>query len=224
MSTYVFSATQLNSYLYYRANAETALAHEKYVSELTRGFAPNEAMRAGTAFHDLMEAWAEGCTDDRVGYDDAGNSYLFYFSTCYDGFDFEMPDDVEYRRMMQIDDDLILSGKYDARVGNKIIDYKTSSKAPVLSRHADSIQWKVYLTLIPFCNCFEYQCVTIKKARCLNRDEDQAHYAYYQVMRQQSLLLYSYPGMHTEVFRTARSLKRFCVQHGITPEMLPRRI
>ena len=224
MSEYVFSATQLNSYQYYRANCDSQDAHDRYVREMTSGFSPNEAMRAGTAFHDLMERWAEGDTNERIGYDDEGESFLFYFSMCHAGFQFEMPDDVEYRRMLQIDDDLILSGKYDARVGNKVIDYKTSAKAPVLTRHAESIQWRTYLTLMQTCNAFEYMCVTIKKARCLNRDEDQAHYAYYQVMRQQSLVLYSYPGMHDEVFRVARSLKRFCEANGITPDMLPRRI
>lgn len=152
---------------------------------------PSEAMKAGTAFHKVLETAEPG--DHGIV---TANGYTFHL---IDG-QIELPPVRELRAYGSYGG-LNVTGQVDGLHGRIVIDHKTTSRCDV-ERYLGGCQWKFYLDLFG-ANVFRWNIFEIKE---LGPQE-------YRVSEPQVLTAYRYPEMHGHCVDLAAEYLDFAQRH-----------
>ena len=134
------SVTDIDSYCYWRSSEYDF----DLLARLRKEEPPNEAMRAGSAFHKALENGREG----KVDYLEA-DGYRFILPLGMD-ISIALPTIRELKVEREIPVQgltVTLVGKVDAMFGTTIYDHKTAGKfdADKIEQFSDSYQWRMYL-------------------------------------------------------------------------------
>jgi len=180
MKTCRISASDLDQMVWYYRMLN--MSTDDLCQRLLHKAEPNEKMRVGTLWHEVLE----NSTGDIDEIDHGG----YHFKVLADAH-ITLPKLKEDKSTIdyQIGDVLVtLVGKVDAIDCFKIIDHKATFKAPNLDTYMESYQWKAYLEIFKH-NVFEYiayQCkIKGKTVSIVNVDK---------------LKMYRYPGMKMDLF------------------------
>jgi hypothetical protein len=187
------SVTDLDSYLYWLDSEDMELSE---LLERLRGQSEQTPqMRAGSAFHKLLEEASAG---------ELSRSEM-------DGFEFHFAIDQEMalpeirelkgeRQLMTPSGPVTLVGKVDGLTGISVRDYKLTERFDV-ERYADSFQWRSYLTM------FSAQVFIYDVFVCRYDGPLVVIYDYHQ------LRLNAYPGMADDVYQKVCGLAEIVAKH-----------
>ena len=185
---------------------------EKLLHELKNGVPENDAMLIGTLGHKVLETSIVG--DEHLYVTDDENKLGLYFGEVELTAPFYLLKERRMFKTYQIGDtDFILTGQYDAKWNNRIIDYKFSASGDFETKYMDSFQWRAYLDLEGHADEFEYSVFETKwmspnrrvgpKPSELGLNED---YQNYTVAGHESYVCHRYPDLaqhvrnHVEAF------------------------
>lgn len=166
---------------------------------------PTHAQLLGTAFHAALEG--EGDLVEAEG----GLSYYASGGYCFDaetvnwartGLEGALPE-VLGSRVLTVDGrEILIGGRADYLMGNRLWDIKTSEKPIAPEKPADSMQWRCYYLI--------YGTSRINYRHCWLEDRDGIH-----VVRDwHDVPLYPYPGIHRDVEQCVRGLLSFADARG----------
>lgn len=187
------SVTDLDSYLYWLDSEDMDLSE---LLDRLRGQAePTPQMRAGSAFHKLLEEANAG---------ELSRSEI-------DGFEFHFGIDQEMalpairelkgeRQFLTPSGPVTLVGKVDGLTGISVRDYKLTERFDV-ERYADSYQWRSYLTM------FSAQVFIYDVFVCRYDEHRVVIYDYHQ------LQLHAYPSMAADVHQKVCGLAEIVAKH-----------
>lgn len=198
------SATELEQYRYYLYN--DWLDFPTLVDRLRGVRDETIEMRAGTAFHALLEDASEGREIDHVERDG------FYFRLNLDS-SLSLPPmrEIKTEREYTIGGEtVVLVSMADAILGRKVWDHKLTGDFDA-ENYIDSMQWRTYLTLFDadefVYNVFEGGEARKTKANALLPgivwDVDSLH----------QLTMRRYPGMEDDVLRMLTEFTKFVRQY-----------
>lgn len=184
---------------------EFEVSTEEFVSQLKREAEANDAMRAGTAFHSLMERAVEG-----VEYGDLEGIEVDGFRFYFDGdFSVPLPALREHETEPMVFDTpsgpVSLQGRVDARNSFTVTDYKLTGRFDA-ERYGRSLQWRAYL-LLTGCRRFRYLAFENKR-----KGSD------VWISDIHALDFWAYPKMWDDVERRVYELAEFIAAH--VPEMV----
>lgn len=132
------SATQIDAYLRWRANEDAPL--EEIRDYLLRKTPPTDAMRAGSAFHKVLEHSTYGEIEE-------AEQDGFVFDLTELDCVFELPEVRELKMeclTVLAGFPVTVVGVVDAQHGRGVYDHKLTSRFDA-ERYADSYQWRCYL-------------------------------------------------------------------------------
>lgn len=129
------SVTMLDTYRYGMQNND--MTSEELARELFCRREANIAMRAGTAFHSMLEHDLDPTK--------AGNEFRFIMPNSLNGT-VELGTIREKKYEWKVMKDVVLVGKIDAETDYKCIDHKLTGSFDV-ERYYDSFQWRSYLVM-----------------------------------------------------------------------------
>lgn len=187
---------------------EFEVSLEDFLAYMKRESPPTDAMRAGSAFHEVME---RASTGEEIS------------CVTVDGFEFTFADDLPpvsappYREepcekvYTTPSGDVLLRGRVDGSEGFEVVDYKLTGSAFDAERYAGSLQWKAYLDMTGG-KRFRYVVFHGKR----KETEVFVHHVH-------ELTLWAYPEMGGEVQRRVEELAEFVVNHApeLTVEVAP---
>jgi hypothetical protein len=133
------SATQIDAFVRWQKNEDAPL--EEIVDYLLRKTPPTDAMRAGSAFHKVLEH--STCGDEIESIEQDGFRFDFTELDAY----VEMPPIRELKMeclTVIAGFPVTVVGVVDAQVRNGVYDHKLTSRFDA-ERYADSYQWRCYL-------------------------------------------------------------------------------
>ena len=208
---YRFSATTLESYRYWWDWApNSAQSAREFADRLTYGFAPNNAMTAGTAFHEWLERVLSG---DAESHANACSETGYTFSINSD-VDIEIPRPViqekRFERDIDIGGEIVgITGKMDAIDIYGVQEYKTSAKPPKIERYTGSLQYRIYLWLTDL-DRFDYYLFQFHE-----KVSDPPQHL--KVIRCDTMTLYRYAGIEDDIRYWARRVADFCRSQNLVP-------
>lgn len=187
------SVTDLDGYLYWLDSEDMPLS--ELVARLKGQTEPTPQMRAGSAFHKLLENASAG---------EIGQAEVDGFE-----FDFAIDQEMALPQIRELKGERLFStpsgpvtlvGKVDGLTGISVRDYKLSERFDV-ERYADSFQWRSYLTM------FSAQVFIYDVFVCRYDGNRVVIYDYHQ------LRLNAYPGMAEDVHRKVCGLAEIVAKH-----------
>jgi hypothetical protein len=198
MNTLRISVTELDAWRYYCE--EDWMTTEVFLSRLRGEDEENDAMRAGTAFHNFLEH-AEECEVDE--FESEGIKFSI---DC----DIQVPlpkvREIKTEKDYRIGHTLVtLVGKADAVDGREVFDHKLSKEFNP-DRYMDSYQWRAYLTMFDGWR-FTYNVFT-------GKEKDGT----WSVTDFDQLSMYAYDGMEEDVLNAVTELTWFIEKY--VPERL----
>lgn len=152
---------------------------------------PSPAMLAGTAFHRCLEESQPGLFDVL-----SANGHTFHMPDV----EMSLPDVREVRASKRYGE-LVVTGKFDALIGNRIIDHKTTARFDA-DGYMEGCQWRFYLDIFG-ADVFQWNVFELRP-----RDELMV----FDVAPPQILTQYRYPGLHEDCERLASDYYDFAVQ------------
>lgn len=167
---------------------------EQSVEQLVRWLTtdePSEAMRAGTAFHKVLELAKPGEYDTLQAL----------------GYTFHLPEgelalpEVRELRAYGAYGPLQVTGQVDGLEGRRIDDHKTTARFDA-ERYLSGYQWRFYLDIFD-ADVFRWNVFELKEL----------DHQVYKVSPPQTLETYRYPGMHEDCARLAADYYEFARQH-----------
>lgn len=174
-----------------RWRLDEAATPDDLVARLT-SFEPTEAMRAGTAFHKAMESATEGEYSEL-----SADGYTFVLADS----EIALPPIREVRAFARYGD-LTVTGKFDALLGNRVIDHKTTARFNP-EGYIEGCQWRFYLDIFG-ADVFQWNVFELRPLE----DEERSYY----VMAPQVLTQYRYPGLHDDCARLAADFYDFAAR------------
>lgn len=181
---------------------EWAVSTEDFIRGLLRQKEPTDAMRAGTAFHSVLEEMRAGHVVDVFEAD----GFTFRFDCDTDVYLPEIREAECEPLLFDTPHGLVsLGGRTDARDWTEVVDAKLTGSFDA-ERYADSMQWRTYLTLTG-CKRFRYVCFEQK-----TKGSEVTIHAVHE------LTMWAYPEMRADVERRVVDLAGFIVRH--VPEMV----
>lgn len=188
------SATNLESYRRWKEDGESELSD--LLSYLRRETPPTESMRAGSAFHKVLELASPG--DSLIAVERDG----FVFEFDMDG-EFALPVirelKLETRRVIG-GEPVTLVGVVDAMVGRRADDHKMTAR-PDAENYAPSMQWRCYLSWFD-CDTFQYNL--------FHSYQPEARPGVYIIKDVVEIQFCRYPGMDEEVDALVAEFVAFC--------------
>lgn len=146
------SVTDLDQLAYYRQSDTMTL--DELLDRLLRRTPPSPAMRAGSAFHSVLERAQAGDVLDDLEQD----GFRFRFA-CEADLALPPVRELKAVRPMYVDGhEVALVGKVDAISAGRVWDHKLTGRCD-MDRYADSIQWRAYLHMFS-CQRFTYNVFT----------------------------------------------------------------
>lgn len=190
------SVTNLDRLTYYR-NAEYVSPSVQQVVDEIRGVGREEtdAMRRGTAFHEIMETAQDG----QLSFVDHGG-YTFKFEL---GETLCLPPIAELKGELYLSVGgvpVTLSGKVDAIDGLTVYDHKLSKKFDH-EMYEDSMQWRCYLAIFGATRFVYNVFVAAEKKGVVT------------VKALHQLEMFSYPLLEVDVLNAVTDFVEFCKQH-----------
>lgn len=176
---------------------------EDFLAYLRRDGVATDKMRAGSAFHSVMEEAREGDDIEEV---------------TVDGFDFSFAFDLPAVHAPLYREELVervygtphgpvlLRGRVDGREGIEVCDYKLSFGGFDAERYAKSLQWKAYLDMTG-AKRFRY---VVFQAKLKGSDV--------WVYDSHELIQWAYAGMSDDVGRRVAEVAAFVHEH--VPELI----
>ena len=148
------SVTDVDSWLYFMGTAGTEWEQstEEFLKGLRRETPPNDNMRIGSAFHEIIENMALGRPVECIAEDVyAHEGIAFGFQDV--NLQIERPDLTEQKFEKVYDlgpllGKVTLVGKVDGLRGDRIIEYKTTARLDI-DKYRDLFQWQAYLDILP---------------------------------------------------------------------------
>ncbi len=204
MPTVKLRVTDLDSWeAFVRPEIEAfELTLEQILARLNRQDSESDEMRAGTAFHKLLENARAGDVLDGGLEGIALDGWVFHF----DGdFQVQLPwhrEELVEREIQTPYGMVLLRGKTDGSGGLEAVDHKLTFGQFDAERYADSWQWRAYLTMLGV-KRFRY---LVYQARKLT-DEHVWIYAVHE------LTFWAYPEMEGQVKRQVTELAEFVVKN-----------
>lgn len=192
--------TRIDSWKYYLNNEHASL--EKVKEDIAGTAIANDDMRAGKAFHKVMENMEPGMAAEKVEQDG--------FTFCFNG-DFIVPVggvvEASGSKTYEIDGEPVtVRGRCDYMLGNIITDHKMTKKwdDSAYVRFQDAFQWRVYLDMFD-CGCFEYRVFLKQWDR---RDKSMIH-----INSMHTVRFHRYPDMQRDIRRDLTGFMRFVRAH-----------
>lgn len=196
------SATQLEAFRRYQNGV---ISTDTLITQLLRLEPPNELMALGTKFHELLQA--DTITPKQCEPNFEYNQILDARSKIdYRCKAFE----VKLRSTIDTWDGvpIVITGVADQLLPDMVIEYKTRYSAFQYEGYADSMQWRLY------CYLFEVPAVNYKVWEMKRIDETN----FCTVKSYNDFILYSYPGLKTELREAVTDFHRLCATLGIDKE------
>lgn len=169
---------------------------------LRREEPPTEAMKAGRAFHSVMEHATEDLTTaERDGYK---------FRFCLNS-EIALPPIKELKGEMEVTTSVgpvTLVGVVDGMQGRIVTDYKLTSYFDA-ERYMNSFQWKAYLMMFK-ANKFNYEVFTAKAPDIRDREEGLGEYL---IMSHDTLPLCRYESLNQDVLREINHAAQFIAKY-----------
>lgn len=188
--------TELETYRWWRESEEYDL--DWLLRRLRHEEEPNEAMKAGTAFHAALE---HAVPTEAKSITHGG--YTFYIE-C-DGT-IELPIFRE-REFVKQYGGLTVIGHVDGITGTQITDYKTTSRFDP-DRFLEGFQWRYYLDLTG-CNSFLWKIFTLRE---FSRPGPFEAASAYEIVKVEELTQYRYEGLAQDCARLAADFMDFTLQ------------
>lgn len=142
------SVTNLDALAYYRASESKSL--KELLAELRKEAEPSPEMRAGTAFHYVLEHAQAGDSLDE--FENDGFRFAFMFDESI-----ALPPVRELfgSKVFEVDGvEVELRGKVDGLDGKTVWDHKLTKRFDV-EKYANAFQWRAYLSIFN-CDHFRY--------------------------------------------------------------------
>jgi hypothetical protein len=187
------SATQIDAFVRWQKNEDAPL--EEIIAYLRKQTAPTDAMRAGTAFHKVLER-AEYGEIERVEQDG------FTFDLSEMNCTLALPEVREIKlEVLTVVAGFAATvvGVLDAQRGNGAYDHKLTARFDA-ERYADSYQWRCYLSWFGF-DWFTYNV--------FEAYQPAAEPGLYIVRNLHPLTFTRYPELDADVARVARDYVHF---------------
>lgn len=192
------SATNLESFRRWRDDPESSVSD--LLDYLRKNIQPTEAMRAGSAFHKVLEFAKAGDSLDEVE---------------QDGFTFRFEMDGEIAlpaiREMKLETKRVICGEpvtlvcvVDAMEGRRVDDHKLTAR-PDAENYAPSVQWRMYLDCFD-CDLFRYNL--------FHGYQPEAEPWVYIIKDMVPVEFCRYPGMRDEVEGLILDFVTFCADNA----------
>ena len=174
------SATNIDSYRYYRAHEEKDL--KSFLADLRKENPATQAMMAGRALHKILELSDQGSIVEHNQ-----DEFSFEFNAH---IEISLPKIRELKAEQKIivnDKAVTLVGVVDGIQGNCVFDHKTTASAFDAEKYLDTFQWRIYLELFQAdifqWNVFQWREDTKKPKRYIITDFHQLRAYRYPDMR-----------------------------------------
>lgn len=167
--------SNIEAFRRWRLNEEST--PEELVHWLTAS-QPTDAMIAGSAFHKALETAKDGEYDEL-----SANGYTFVMADC----ELALPP-IREVRASKCYGELQVTGKFDALIGNRIVDHKTTATFKP-EGYMEGCQWRFYLDIFG-ASIFQWNVFELHPMD----DEPMTYY----VMPPHILTQYRYPGLHDD--------------------------
>lgn len=193
---------------------------EKVLQNLVEGLPPNSAMLAGTLGHKVLEETPVG---QSVWYatDDVHQIGLFFGEVDLEAPFYHIKEQRLFKTYPIGNYDFILTGQFDARIYNRLIDYKFSGSLDFESKYMPSFQWRAYLDLDGRAEEFEYsvyQTYFMSPKRRMGPTPEElglnTHFENYTVLDHVSYVCNKYPGMEEDVLAHMEAFLAWSVDNG----------
>ena len=193
MPDITIAVTALDSYRYY---VESDMSLEQYIARLKRLEPPHPRAVLGTAMHDGISHLVKT------------GSYSLLDKTFHIPAEIHLrrPDVMEVKvgRTFEVDGRRVrVSGRVDALMGQTLVDYKTTQRID-LDYLMDSLQWRVYMSLLPDVEAFRYEVFQLSK--------NPNKLGKYAVNHHTSVDLARYPDLESDVYAAVMNYDRFLRQ------------
>lgn len=126
---------------------EFEVSPESFLAYMRRESEATEPMKAGSAFHALLERATEGEVYDLDGEGVACEGFRFFFGQDIDLALPPVREELIERIYPTSSGPVLLRGKLDGRKGLEVTDYKLTTGQFDAERYAGSWQWKAYLDM-----------------------------------------------------------------------------
>lgn len=173
---------------------------DEFLAIMRREGPETPQMRAGTAFHSVLEHAQVG--EELMVANEGGFSFTFADDLDPVRLCVDREESVE-REVMTPVGVVLLRGKVDGKDGIEVTDYKLTFGSFDAERYADSLQWRAYLAMTG-CRRFRYLVFTAKL------DEKDGSVWIHDV---HELVFWAYPEMEEEVVRRVGELAEFVAVH-----------
>ena len=179
------SATNIDSYRFYRQDEEGITSLEKLIAQLRREEPPSEKMLVGSALHKALELAEEG--EHKFLSQDG---YSFEFSTDAT-IDLPCIREIKATEKWMVDGaPITLVGVADCVSGWRIDDHKTTSSSFDAEKYLNSFQWRIYLELFGI-DVFRWNVFEMR--------QDRNNWKHYHIRDVHRLQAYRYPGMRQDI-------------------------
>ena len=176
---------------------EWAITQDEFIRSLLRQNEPSDAMRAGTAFHSVLERMNAGDVADTFEQD----GFTFRFDCDASVYLPEMREQECEPMIFDTPHGLVsLGGRTDRRDWTEVVDAKLTGSFDA-ERYGPSMQWPTYLTLTG-CKRFRYVCF-----------EQKTKGAEVTIHAVHELTMWAYPDMKRDVEKRVHQLAEFISQH-----------
>ena len=204
---------------WYRAQ-EWLPTEEKLLEDLINGVPENDAMRIGTLGHKVLEDSKIG--DEHLYVTDDEHKLGLYFGEAELTSPFFYLKEHRMFKTYKVEDyDFILTGRYDAKHYNRIIDYKFSKSIDFEDKYMDSFQWRAYLDLDGKADEFEYSVFQTEWMSPNRRKGPKPaelglveEFQNYTVLDHESFVCHRYPDLPQHVFNHVAAFLAWSIDVG----------